>query len=102
MVALSVIRFLMPFMIRFFLSRVGCLLLMIGSILLILGVAAECSGQPAFEFIVGGSALLFLGFLMWNRLRSKKQKRSRFSIFRERERDREPSRNDGWMEDDYD
>jgi hypothetical protein len=89
-------------MIRFFFSRVGCLLLMIGSILLILGVAAERSGQPAFEFIVGGSALLLLGFLLWNRLRSRKHKRARFSIFRRHQSDHESNRDDGWLEDDYD
>jgi flagellar biosynthesis component FlhA len=100
MVALSAIRFRMSFMIRFFLSRVGCLLLIVGSIILILGVAAEWSGQPAFEFIIIGSALLFLGFLLWNRRRSKKHKRSRFSILRGRESREEPDQEDGWQEDD--
>lgn len=77
-------------------------MLIVGSILLILGVAAERSGQPAFEFIIGGSALLFFGFLLWNRLRSRKGKRARSSIFRKREDNREPNRDDGWLEDDYD
>lgn len=89
-------------MIRFFLSRVGCLLLILGSILLILGIAAEWSEQPAFEFIIGGSALLIFGYLLWNGLRSKNHKRAGFSIFRRRGRDREPNQEDGWLEDDYD
>ena len=48
------------------------MMLIFGSIALVVGIAAETSGQPAFNFLAIGLALSFFGFLLWNRLRPKK------------------------------
>lgn len=83
-------------MIRFLLSRIGFMMLMVGIFVLVLGVAAESSGQPAFNLLMIGMAMSFFGFLLWNRLRPKKHRNTRFSIFRKRDRHEERDENDGW------
>ena len=47
------------------------MMLIFGSMALVVGIAAETSGQPAFNFLAIGLALSFFGFLLWNRLRPK-------------------------------
>jgi len=48
------------------------MMVIFGSIALVVGIAAESSDQPAFNFLAIGLALSFFGFLLWNRLRPKK------------------------------
>jgi len=84
-------------MIRFLLSRIGCLMMLAGSIALVLGVAAEKSGYPSFKYLLIGIASCILGFLLWNRLR-KKQRNTRFSLFRRRKREEEEDQRDSWKD----
>jgi len=86
-------------MIRYLLSRIGCVMLIFGSIALVVGIAAESSGQPAFNFLSIGLALSFFGFLLWNRLRPKKEQppRGRRSRNRRgRDPDEEQNHHDDW------
>ena len=53
-----------------------------GSILIIIGTAAIRSEQPGFDMLLIGLALFFLGFIFWNRWRSKERRSTRFSKFR--------------------
>jgi hypothetical protein len=71
-------------MIRYLLSRVGCLMLVAGSILLILGVAAVRAEQPGFNLLLIGIVSFLGGLFLWQRLRPKAQRSSRFSKFRRR------------------
>jgi hypothetical protein len=48
-------------MIRFLLSRIGCLMMIFGIIVLVVGVAAAQSGEPGPDLIVCG--------LCWERCR---------------------------------
>jgi len=90
-------------MIRHLLSRIGCLVVMAGSILLLLGIAAERSNQPGFNFLLIGVVLSISGFLIWNKTHDKQSHARRFSMFRHREDEKDDSRkrNGGW-EDPYD
>jgi len=56
------------------------------------------SGGPAFETILIGIALVFFGFLLWNKLRTRSQKSTRFSRFRKQNWDEEDEqeRDHGW------
>jgi len=74
-------------MIRYLLSRIGCLFLIGGSILLILGAGAIRSDQPGFDLLLIGLVLFFFGFILWNRWRSKERRSTRFSKFRMKPRD---------------
>jgi len=89
-------------MIRNLLSRLGCLLFLVGGILLALGVAAERSDQPAFNFIVIGLGLGLVGFLLWNKLRRKRRRNIRFSLFRKRRSRDERMEDDQWDDPYYD
>lgn len=74
-------------------------MLIFGSIALVVGIAAESSGQPAFNFLAIGLALSFFGFLLWVRLRPKKGHNSNGKqIHKQRGRDAEEGQdhNDGW------
>ena len=85
-------------MIRDIFSRVGCLMLLVGAILLVLGVATLRSGQPSFNFLLLGALLSILGTVLWNQLRSKKRRNTRFSLFRKAD-DQEEDNNkedNGW------
>lgn len=93
----TAIRFRMALMIRFLLSRIGCLMVLIGSILLVLGIAAEHSGYSALNYVLIGIGLTILGFFLWNRLR-KKRRSTRFSLFRRRKRDEEEDQEDEWYD----
>ncbi len=88
-------------MIRYLFSRIGCLMWLIGAIVLIVGIGAESSGQPAFNMVLGGIGLVLAGFLLWNWLRPRKRRNTRFSMFRGRDREDERDRNDDW-DDRYD
>lgn len=88
-------------MIRFLFSRIGCLMWLAGVIVLILGIAAESSGQPAFDLVLGGIGLTLVGFLLWNRLRRKERRNTRFSMFRKQDREDERDQYDDW-DDRYD
>lgn len=86
-------------MIRYLLSRIGCMMVILGSMILALGIAAESSGAPAFELLFIGGGLSFVGILLWNKLRTKQKRSTRFSLFRRREqREERQSReeDDGW------
>ncbi len=72
---------------RPFLSRFGCFLVVIGSFLLILGVAAAVSDQPALGIILGGVFLSALGFAFWRGTSERSGKPTRRSRFRRRRPD---------------
>jgi flagellar biosynthesis component FlhA len=61
--------------------------LMVGALLLVLGIAAERSGQPAFNFLIFGVLLFIGGLLLWVKLRRKPRQNTRFSMFRKRKKD---------------
>ena len=76
-------------------------MLLVGAILLVLGVAAVRSGQSAFNFLLIGAVLSVLGFVLWNKLRSKKRRNTRFSLFRKGDEDEDDKRKEdnnwgGW------
>lgn len=87
-------------MIRYLLSRLGCLILIAGGITLIVGIAALQSDQPAFDVVLIGIGLSLLGFFLWNKLRRKVKRPPRASIFRRRKREQEVQDNEenwkGW------
>lgn len=92
-------------MIRYVLSRVGCLLLMVGSLLLVLGVAAERSGQPAFNFLFIGILVSITGFFLWRKLSRKPRQSTRFSLFKKRDQKEDEEHNSddqGWGDGFYD
>jgi len=70
-------------------------MMLAGSIVLVLGVAAERSGYPSFKYLLIGIISCILGFFLWNRLR-KKQRNTRFSLFRRRKHDEEEDQQDSW------
>ena len=88
-------------MIRYLLSRIGCLMFLVGAVVLVLGIAAESSGEPAFTLVLIGAGLAFLGMLLWSKLRRKQRRNTRFSMFRRRENREEQENEDGW-DDQYD
>jgi hypothetical protein len=83
-------------MIRFFLSRIGCLMMIVGVIVLTVGIAAVQSNQPALTLLFIGSGGTFLGFLLWNRLRERVPRSTRFSLLRKRDRREEDKPDDPW------
>jgi uncharacterized membrane protein YfcA len=89
-------------MIRYILSRIGCLMMIFGVIVLIVGVAALQSEQPALSLLFIGSVVTFFGHLLWNRLREKAPRKKRFSMFRNREREEEQRNDNGWEDRSYD
>jgi len=89
-------------MIRYLLSRIGCLMIIAGSLLLVLGIAAERSEQPAFDYLILGIALFFIGLLLWSKLRQKQPRPRRFSIFQHRDRDEKKNSDHGWEDRHYD
>lgn len=89
-------------MIRYLLSRIGFLMCLIGAVALILGVAAESSGQPAFNLVLIGAGLVFLGFLLWSKLRRKGRRNTRFSRFRKRNSEDQQDAEDEWDDRYYD
>ncbi len=88
-------------MIRYLLSRIGCLMMIFGVIVLVVGAAAAQSGQPALSLLFVGFVVSFAGFLLWNRLREKQPRSTRFSLFRKRDRRADRRKDDGW-EDHFD
>jgi membrane-associated phospholipid phosphatase len=88
-------------MIRFLFSRIGCLMWLVGAIVLIVGISAESSGQHAFSLVLGGIGLTLVGFLLWNWLRPRGRRNTRFSMFRRRDRDDDQDPYDDW-DDRYD
>jgi uncharacterized membrane protein YfcA len=89
-------------MIRYLLSRIGCLMMIFGVIVLVVGLAALQSEQPALSLLFIGSVVTFLGHLIWNRLRKKAPRNKRFSMFRNREREEEQRNDNGWEDRFYD
>ena len=73
-------------------------------ILLILGGGAVFSDQPGFDLVIIGLVLFFFGFIFWNRWRSKKNRSTRFSKFRNRSKmdDQEPQEEDDRWEGRFD
>jgi len=64
-----------------------------GSILILIGIAAERSGEPAFDYLFLGIALGLVGILLWNKLRTRAEQPSRrFSLFRKREEKKKDER----------
>lgn len=83
-------------MIRYLLSRMGCLMFLVGAVVLVLGIAAESSGEPAFNLVSIGAGLTFLGLLLWSKLRRKQRRNTRFSMFRKRDDREEQDVDDEW------
>jgi len=75
-------------------------MVLVGAILLILGVAAVGSGQPAFNFLLIGAVLSVLGFVLWTKLGSKKRRNTRFSLFRKEDEQEDDNGKDdnGWSD----
>ena len=71
---------------------------MIGVLLLVIGIAAEQSGQPAFNYLLIGFLLFIGGFFLWRKLRQTPRRSTRFSLFRKRNREEDMDRSDemGW------
>jgi flagellar biosynthesis component FlhA len=88
-------------MIRYLLSRIGCLMFLVGAVVLVLGIAAESSGEPALNLVLIGAGLTFLGLLLWSKLRRKQRRGTRFAMFRKREQREEQDVEDEW-DDQYD
>ena len=84
-------------MIRYIFSRLGCLMGLVGAILLVLGVAAVRSGQPAFTYLLLGALLLILGYALWNKLRRIPRRSTRFSLFRKQD-----TKEENYVQDDND
>ena len=89
-------------MIRFLLSRIGCLMMIFGIIVLALGAAAVQSQQPASTLLLVGLGVTVIGGLLWNRLREKPPRNTRFSMFRKRERRADRKKDDEWEDRFYD
>jgi uncharacterized membrane protein YfcA len=83
-------------MIRYLLSRIGCLMLLSGIIVLIIGAGVLQSGGPAFEVVLIGIVLLLIGFFLWNKLRTKSRRSTRFSMFRKPDQEDDKDSDDGW------
>lgn len=71
-------------------------MLIAGILTLVVGIAAVQSEQPAFATLLVGFLVTLLGFLLWNRLRPRGQRNTRFSKFRKREPREETHKEDGW------
>lgn len=89
-------------MIRYLLSRIGCLMMIFGVIVLVVGLAALQSEQPALSLLFIGSVVTFFGHLLWNRLRVKAPRKKRFCVFRNQEREEEQRKDNGWEDRFYD
>ena len=73
-------------MIRTLFSRIGCLILFFGTIVLIVGfVIAQSEETPMNQYLIG-SAMIVIGFILYARMRgsASKNKRKPFSTRRER------------------
>ena len=88
-------------MIRYLLSRMGCLMFLVGAVVLVLGIAAETSGEPALQPGSDWRGLGFSGLFLWSKLRRKKRRNTRFSMFRRRDQREEQETEDEW-DDQYD
>jgi len=75
-------------------------MLLVGAIFLVLGVAAVRSGQSAFNYLLFGALLSILGSVLWNKLRSKKRRNTRFSLFRKEDEQEDDNGKDdnGWSD----
>jgi len=76
-------------------------MLLAGSIVFLLGVAAERSDQPAFDYLMIGVALFLVGLFLWQKLRPKRERPRRFSLFRKRSEDKDRQGQEGWEDDRY-
>ena len=74
----------------------GCMMMIVGVIVLVVGIAAMQSGQSALSLLLIGFAGTFFGFLLWNRLREKGAGSTRFSMLRKREGRGERKKDDDW------
>jgi LPXTG-motif cell wall-anchored protein len=83
-------------MIRYLLSRIGCLMFLVGAVILVLGIAAETTGEPAFNLVLIGAGLTFLGLFLWSKVRRKQRRNTRFSMFRRRGGQEEQEVEDEW------
>lgn len=83
-------------MIRYLFSRLGCLMWLVGAVVLGVGIASESSGHPAFAMVAGGIALVLVGFVLWNWLRPKDRRNTRFAMLRRRTWEDEPDDDDEW------
>jgi hypothetical protein len=86
MVYSKAIRFSAFQMIRYLLSRIGCLMILAGSVILMMGIAALRSDQPALNFLAIGVLLFFPGLALWQKLRHRQPRPDRFSLLRRRGR----------------
>ena len=73
-------------MIRYLLSRIGCLMILAGFVIAMVGIAALRSDQPGFDYLLIGVLILLLGFVLWQKLREKQPRPDRFTMLRKRDR----------------
>ncbi|MFU8826592.1 MAG: hypothetical protein ACNA70_03785 [Brevefilum sp.] len=85
-------------MIRFLVSRLALLLMIIGIIVLAVGVAALQSDLPALNLLAIGAAGTVFGFLLWNRLRKRRPRNSRSVSSGKRERRAQQAADDPWRD----
>lgn len=74
----------------------GCMMMIFGVIVLVVGIAAMQSGQSALSLLLIGFIATLFGFLLWNRLREKGAGSTRFSMFRNRKNRGERKQDDDW------
>lgn len=80
-------------MIRTFISRIGCLMLFFGIIILIVGfVIAQSEEVPMTQYLYG-SALAAVGFILYARMRGRTSQKKRTPFSRRRDR-RSPQNED--------
>lgn len=63
-----------------------------GAILLIIGIAALRSDQPALNYLFLGFSLALVGVLLWNKLRPRTERIRRFSRLRKKEDQKQEDR----------
>jgi len=85
-------------MIRFLVSRLALLLMIMGIIVLAVGIAALQSDQPALNFLAFGAVGSVLGFRLWNRLRKRGPRNSRSASSRKRNRRAGQEPDDPWRD----
>ncbi len=89
-------------MIRNFLSRIGCLMLFFGIIVLVVGVATAQSRETPLNLYLIGSAVTVTGFILYARMRSRSSQNKRSSFFRKRERRPAQTEDHPWENQFYD
>lgn len=89
-------------MIRNLFSRIGCLMLFVGTIVLVVGVVGAQSGETPLPLYSVGAGMAITGFLLWARRRERPSRKKRFSLFRRRRRREAQKEENLWENQFYD